>query len=89
MEKVNVPKVGFVEMEQGLKKVRYLVLPANQCWTLQFSPGYPLALPQPGKTQSSVKVTLNTRRPNKLALGYLRPEVSCKVFAQISINLYH
>lgn len=60
----------------------------SQCWTLQFLPGYPLALPQPGKTQSPVKVILNNRRPSKLALGYLRPEVSCKVFAQISINLF-
>lgn len=46
-------------------------------------PRAPLAMPQ-----SPVKVTSNARRPSERALGSFRPEVSCKLFAQLSINLY-
>lgn len=35
-----------------------------------------------------VKVTSNTRRPSTPALGNLRLEVNCKIFTQLSINLY-
>lgn len=69
---------GEMEMERDLHEVRYFALPAAQCaWWSSLSAecwGSRLHVPSVWEVQSPVKVTLNTRRPSKLALGNLRPK---------------